>query len=169
VYGATMNTTGAFRFRATRSAPRTALQQIVRLVRERRPPRSVARMADAISAWFTPAVIGIAAVTFVCVVRPRPGRIAPLDRMVSAVAVLIIACPCAMGLATPTAILVGTGKARDGHPDPRRRHLERAAAVTTVVLDRRDHYARNAELMECVSAGMRDSGAGFGTRDSDSG
>jgi Cu+-exporting ATPase len=138
VYGATMNTTGAFRFRATRVGAETALQQIVRLVREAQGRRApVARMADAISAWFTPAVIGIALVTFAAwfVFGPAGARLS--TAMVSAVAVLIIACPCAMGLATPTAILVGTGKgAEQGILIRGGDVLERAASVTTIVLDK---------------------------------
>ena len=166
VYGATMNTTGAFRFRATRVGAETALQQIVRLVREAQSRRApIARMADAISAWFTPAVIGIAVITFVAWFAFGPSESRLSTAMVSAVAVLIIACPCAMGLATPTAILVGTGKgAEQGILIRGGDILERAAAVTTVVLDKTGTITSGMpELTECVPAGIRDSG--FGTRD----
>jgi hypothetical protein len=133
-----MNTTGALRFRATRVGAETALQQIVRLVQEAQGRRApIARMADAISAWFTPAVIAASIVTFIAWFALGPAESRLSSAMVSAVAVLIIACPCAMGLATPTAILVGTGKGaemgvliRGGDV------LERAASVTTVVLDK---------------------------------
>jgi P-type Cu+ transporter len=138
VYGATMNTTGAFSFRATRIGAETALQQIVRLVREAQGRKApIARMADVISAWFTPTVIGIAIVTFIAwfALAPAGSRLAMA--MTSAVAVLIIACPCAMGLATPTAILVGTGKgAEEGILIRGGDILERAASVTDVVLDK---------------------------------
>ena len=138
VYGATMNTTGAFSFRATRVGAETALQQIVRMVREAQGRKApIARMADVISAWFTPAVIVASIVTFAAwfIFGPAETRLA--SAMVSAVAVLIIACPCAMGLATPTAILVGTGKGAEMGVLIRGGDiLERAASVTTVVLDK---------------------------------
>jgi Cu+-exporting ATPase len=164
VYGATMNTTGAFRFRATRVGAETALQQIVRLVQEAQGRRApIARLADTISAWFTPAVIGAAIVTFVAwmALGPAGSRFSPA--MMSAVAVLIIACPCAMGLATPTAILVGTGRGaemgvliRGGDV------LERAAAVTTVVLDKTGTITRGMpEVTDCIPFGIRDWGLGM--------
>ena len=165
VYGATMNTTGAFSFRATRVGAETALQQIVRMVREAQGRRApIARMADAISAWFTPAVIVAAIIAFVAwfVFGPAESRLA--SAMVSAVAVLIIACPCAMGLATPTAILVGTGKGAEMGVLIRGGDiLERAASVTTVVLDKTGTITRGMpEVTECVPAGTRDMGHGAG-------
>jgi Cu+-exporting ATPase len=153
VYGATVNTTGAFRFRATRVGAETALQQIVRLVREAQGRRApIARMADAISAWFTPAVIGIAIVTFVAWFALEPAESRLATAMVRAVAVLIIACPCAMGLATPTAILVGTGKGAEMGVLIRGGDiLERAASVTTVVLDKTGTITKGMpEVTECV-------------------
>jgi Cu+-exporting ATPase len=169
VYGATMNTTGAFRFRATRVGAETALQQIVRLVREAQGRRApIARMADAISAWFTPAVIITALVTFAAwyVFGPAESRLA--TAMVSAVAVLIIACPCAMGLATPTAILVGTGKGADRGILIRGGDiLERAASVTTVVLDKTGTITTGKpEVTEVIAPGALD--AGFEARDAGS-
>jgi Cu+-exporting ATPase len=166
VYGGTMNTTGAFRLRATRVGAETALQQIVRLVREAQGRRApIARMADSISAWFTPAVIAIAIVTFFAWYAFGPAESRLATAMVSAVAVLIIACPCAMGLATPTAILVGTGKGAEMGVLIRGGDiLERAASVTTVVLDKTGTITRGTpELTECVPIGTRDSG--LGTRD----
>ena len=164
VYGATMNTTGAFRFRATRVGAETALQQIVRLVREAQGRRApVARMADAISAWFTPAVIGMAAITFVAWFALGPAESRLSTAMVSAVAVLIIACPCAMGLATPTAILVGTGKGAEmGILIRGGDILERAAAVTTVVLDKTGTITNGTPgLTACVPIGARDGTPGI--------
>ena len=158
-YGGTMNTTGAFRLRATRVGAETALQQIVRLVREAQGRRApIARMADSISAWFTPAVIAVAIVTFFAWFAFGPAASRLATAMVSAVAVLIIACPCAMGLATPTAILVGTGKgAEKGVLIRGGDILERAASVTTVVLDKTGTITRGTpELTECVPLGARD-------------
>ena len=163
VYGGTMNTTGAFRLRATRVGAETALQQIVRLVREAQGRRApIARMADAISAWFTPAVIAVAIVTFFAWLAFGPAESRLATAMVSAVAVLIIACPCAMGLATPTAILVGTGKGAEMGVLIRGGDiLERAAAVTTVVLDKTGTItAGMPEVTDSIPAGTRDSGLG---------
>ena len=159
VFGATMNATGAFRFRATRIGAETALQQIVRLVREAQSRRApIARMADVISAYFTPAVIGIAIVTFVAWFALTPAESRLAMAMVSAVAVLIIACPCAMGLATPTAILVGTGRgAEKGVLIRGGDILERAGAVTMVVLDKTGTITLGMpELTECVPMGAGD-------------
>ncbi|HSP89599.1 MAG TPA: heavy metal translocating P-type ATPase, partial [Vicinamibacterales bacterium] len=159
VYGATMNTTGAFSFRATRVGAETALQQIVRLVREAQGRRApIARMADAISAWFTPAVIVASIVTFAAWYAFGPAESRLASAMVSAVAVLIIACPCAMGLATPTAILVGTGKGAEMGVLIRGGDiLERAASVTTVVLDKTGTITRGMpEVTEAIGLGTRD-------------
>ena len=137
VIGATMNTTGSFTFRATKVGSETALAQIVRLVEQAqgsKPP--IARLADVIAAWFVPAVIVIATVTLVVwlVFGPSP---ALNYALLNFVAVLVIACPCALGLATPTAIMVGTGKGaengvliRDGAA------LETAHKLDMVVLDK---------------------------------
>ena len=137
VIGATMNTTGSFTFRATKVGAETALAQIIRLVEQAqgsKPP--IARLADVIAAYFVPAVIGVAALTFVVwlVLGPSPSLNYAL---LNFVAVLVIACPCALGLATPTAIMVGTGKGaengvliRDGGA------LETAHKLDTVVLDK---------------------------------
>jgi Cu+-exporting ATPase len=163
VYGATINTTGAFRFRATRVGAETALQQIVRLVREAQSRRApIARMADAISAWFTPTVITVAVITFLAWFALGPGGSRLATAMVSAVAVLIIACPCAMGLATPTAILVGTGKgAEKGILIRGGDILERAASVTTVVLDKTGTLTMGTpEVTECVPLAAGDQGLG---------
>ena len=137
VIGATLNTTGTFTFRATRVGSETALAQIVRLVEQAqgsKPP--IARLADVIAGYFVPAVIGIATLTLVAWLAfgPEP---ALTYALLNFVAVLVIACPCALGLATPTAIMVGTGKGaengiliRDGAS------LETAHKLDTVVLDK---------------------------------
>ena len=166
VFGATMNATGAFRFRATRIGAETALQQIVRLVREAQSRRApIARMADVMSAYFTPAVIGVAIVTFVAWFALAPAESRLAMAMVSAVAVLIIACPCAMGLATPTAILVGTGRgAEKGVLIRGGDILERAGAVTMVVLDKTGTItAGTPEVTEWIALGPGPGGWELGT------
>lgn len=138
VTGGTMNTTGAFRFRATRVGADTALQRIVRLVRQAQGSKApVQRLADRISGVFVPVVIGLALVTFLAWYGLSPAEERLSRAVYAAVAVLIIACPCALGLATPTAILVGTGRgARAGILIKGGEALERAANVTAVVLDK---------------------------------
>ena len=109
VIGATSNTTGSFVFRATNVGKDTALAQIVKLVSDAQGSKApIQRLADQISAYFVPVVLALAALTFAVwyLVGPEPRTTFAL---VSAISVLIIACPCAMGLATPTAIMVGTG------------------------------------------------------------
>ena len=137
VIGGTLNTTGAFRYTATTLGSASVLARIVRLVRDAQGSRApIQRLADRVSAIFVPAVLGIAAVTFVVWILAAPG--APVARAIAAaVAVLIIACPCAMGLAVPTAVMVATGKGAElGILIKGGEALERAATVTTVVLDK---------------------------------
>jgi Cu+-exporting ATPase len=138
VVGGSVNTTGSFTFRATRVGRDTTLQQIVRMVEEAQASRApIARLADVISGYFTPIVISLAIATFVIWfdLLPPGERFAPA--LIAFVAVMIIACPCAMGLATPTAILVGTGRgAERGILIRGGEILERAGQVTTVVLDK---------------------------------
>src|SRR5207244_11888462 len=110
VIGATINRTGSFRFRAIRVGRDTMLAQIIKLVQQAQGSKApIQRLADTISSYFVPAVIGIAIWTFVAwfVFGPQP---AFTSAMVAAVAVLIIACPCALGLATPLSVMVSTGK-----------------------------------------------------------
>ena len=110
VYAATINRTGSFRFRASKVGKDTALAQIIRLVEEAQGSRApIQRLADRVAAYFVPAVLGVSLAAFLLwlVVGPAPSLTYALLVMV---AVLIIACPCALGLATPTAIMVGTGK-----------------------------------------------------------
>ncbi len=137
VYGATVNGTGAFRLQATRVGRDTALAQIVRLVEEAQGSKApVQRLADLISSYFVPTVVAVAIITFIVwsLVGPEPAfTLATLNM----VAVLIIACPCALGLATPTAIMVGTGKgAENGVLIRNAQALELASKVRTVALDK---------------------------------
>jgi Cu+-exporting ATPase len=137
VIGATMNTSGSFRFTATKVGEDTALHQIIRMVEEAQGSKApIQRLADRISAVFVPAVIGVAAVTFLVwlLFGPEP---ALTFALLNTVAVLIIACPCAMGLATPTSIMVGTGKgAESGILIKGGEAFEATYKLDTVVLDK---------------------------------
>jgi Cu+-exporting ATPase len=138
VVGATVNRTGSFTFRATRVGRDTVLQQIVRMVEEAQGRRApIARLADTVSGYFTPAVICVALITFVAwfVAAPEGARLS--SALVHAVSVLIIACPCALGLATPTAVMVGTGRGAEvGVLIRGGEALETVHKVQTVVLDK---------------------------------
>jgi len=138
VFGATMNTTGALRFVATKIGRDTALQQIVRLVQEAQGSKApIARLADRVSGIFVPIVIAIAALTFVVWWFVLPSDVRLSMALVTSVSVLVIACPCALGLATPTAIMVGTGRgAEHGILIKGGEALERAQALSTIVLDK---------------------------------
>jgi Cu+-exporting ATPase len=152
VIGATMNTSGAFRFTATRVGEETALQQIMRMVEEAQGSKApIQRLADRISAVFVPAVMGVAAATFAIwlLFGPEP---AFTFALLNTVAVLIIACPCAMGLATPTSIMVGTGKgAESGILIKGGEALEGAHKLDTIVLDKTGTLTRGEpELTDIV-------------------
>ncbi|GAB2464854.1 copper-translocating P-type ATPase [Hymenobacter qilianensis] len=138
VFGATLNKTGSFRFQVTKVGKETMLAQIVKLVEEAQGSRApIQRLADKVSAVFVPIVVMIAIATFVVwfLAAPEATRL-PLA-LVNFVAVLIIACPCALGLATPTAIMVGTGKgAEHGVLIRNAEALEKAYQVNTVLLDK---------------------------------
>lgn len=113
VIGGTINTTGSFRFEVTKIGGDTMLAQIIRLVEQAQGSKlPIQALVDRVTAWFVPAVMAIAALTFLvwAIFGPDP---AYTFALVNAVAVLIIACPCAMGLATPTSIMVGTGRAAE--------------------------------------------------------
>ncbi len=159
VIGATVNTTGSFRFEATRVGEETALHQIMRMVEEAQGSKApIQRLADRISAVFVPAVIGVAAVTFAVwlLLGPEP---ALTFALLNTVAVLIIACPCAMGLATPTSIMVGTGKgAESGILVKGGEALEGAYKLDAVVLDKTGTLTRGEpELTDVVVAdGIRE-------------
>ena len=137
VYGATVNTTGSLTVQATGVGRDTVLARIIRLVEEAQGSKApIQRLADAVSSYFVPAVIAVAAAVFVVwlVVGPSPSYV---YAMIASVAVLIIACPCAMGLATPTAIMVGTGKAAElGVLIRSAETLERTHKTDVVVFDK---------------------------------
>ena len=137
VIGATLNRSGAFHFRAERVGEATVLQQIVRLVEAAQDQDApIARLADRVSAWFVPAVLGASALTFAgwWVFGGANGFTFGL---LNAVSVLIIACPCALGLATPTAIMAGGGlAARRGILVKGGEAMERAQALDAIVLDK---------------------------------
>jgi P-type Cu+ transporter len=137
VIGGTMNGSGSFTFEARRVGRDTVLAQIVRLVQDAQGSKApIQRLADAVTGYFVPAVLGAAGLTFVVwlVAGPQPAFNLALLNMV---AVLIIACPCALGLATPTSIMVGTGKgAEHGILFRNAEALERLHQVKVVVLDK---------------------------------
>jgi Cu+-exporting ATPase len=138
VIGATINRTGAFTFEATKVGKDTMLSQIIRMVQEAQGSKApIQRLADYISSIFVPAVISLAAVTFAAWYLLGPADTKFTFALVNFIAVLIIACPCAMGLATPTAIMVGTGKgAEQGILFKNAESLERAQKIDTIVLDK---------------------------------
>ena len=137
VIGATINKSGTFTFRATRVGKDTALAQIIKLVEEAQGSKApIQRLADQISSYFVPAVLVLAALTFVLWFWLGPEPKFTLS-LVSLISVLIIACPCALGLATPTAIMVGTGKgAEHGVLIRGGEALEGAHRVNAIVLDK---------------------------------
>ena len=137
VTGGTINGTGAFRFRATTLGASSVLARIVKMMREAQGTRApVQRLADRISAVFVPVVLGIALITF-AVWFFAAGDRGFVHALAASVAVLIIACPCAMGLAVPTAVMVATGRgAQLGVLIKGGAALERASEITTVVLDK---------------------------------
>jgi Cu+-exporting ATPase len=135
VIGATLNKQGMIKFQATRVGRETALAQIIRLVEQAQGSRApIQRVVDQVSAVFVPVVVVIAALTFVLWLSGTGDFTTSMIRMV---AVLVIACPCAMGLATPTAIMVGVGKgAESGILFKNSAALERALRIKAVVLDK---------------------------------
>ena len=137
VVGATVNQTGSFVMRAERIGSETLLAQIVQMVAEaQRSQAPIQKLADTVSGYFVPAVIGIAVITFVVwsIVGPAPGMAYAL---VNAVSVLIIACPCALGLATPMSIMVGVGRAAQaGVLIKNAEAIEIAEKITHVVTDK---------------------------------
>ncbi|MEA2722368.1 MAG: P-type Cu+ transporter [Gemmatimonadales bacterium] len=137
VIGATLNRNGAFRFRVARVGQDTVLSQIIRLVQEAQGSKApIQRLADRISAVFVPVVISLAIATFVVWFDFGPSP-AYLRGLVAAVTVLIIACPCAMGLAVPTAVMVSTGRgAERGVLIKRGEALERTGRIDVVVFDK---------------------------------
>jgi Cu+-exporting ATPase len=138
VIGATINKTGTFTFEATKVGKDTMLSQIIRMVQEAQGSKApIQRLADYISSIFVPTVISIGVVTFGIWYFLGPTETRFTLALVNFIAVLIIACPCAMGLATPTAIMVGTGKgAEQGILFKNAESLERAQKIDTIVLDK---------------------------------
>ena len=137
VIGASINKTGSFKFEATRVGKDTTLAQIIRLVDEAQGSKApIQRLADIIASYFVPIVIGIAITTFIVWYFAGPSP-ALTYALLNFVAVLIIACPCALGLATPTAIMVGTGKgAEHGVLIRSAETLERSHQIRAVLLDK---------------------------------
>jgi len=137
VFGATINKTGSFQFRATKVGTDTVLAQIIKLVQDAQGSKApIQRLADLVSSYFVPVVIGIASVTFGVWLFAGPSP-AFTYALLNMVAVLIIACPCALGLATPTAIMVGTGKGAEwGILIRSAEALETAHKIDTIVLDK---------------------------------
>ncbi|PSB15057.1 copper-translocating P-type ATPase [Phormidesmis priestleyi ULC007] len=135
VIGATINKTGSFKFRATRVGKDTFLAQIVKLVQQAQGSKApIQRLADQVTGWFVPAVIAIALLTFIIWFNVM-GNVTMA--LITTVGVLIIACPCALGLATPTSIMVGTGKgAENGILIKGADSLELAHKLQTIVLDK---------------------------------
>jgi Cu+-exporting ATPase len=157
VIGATINSTGSFIMRAERVGSETLLARIVQLVGQAQRSRApIQRLADRVAAWFVPAVVAIAAITFVAwfVFGPQP-RLA--HALVNAVAVLIIACPCALGLATPMAIMVGTGRgAHAGVLIKNAEALETMEKVDTLVVDKTGTLTEGKPKLVGTSSSNRD-------------
>ncbi len=157
VIGATINKTGTFKFEATKVGRDTMLAHIIDMVQTAqgsKPP--ISRLADLIASYFVPSVIAIASLTFVVwfFFGPEPSF---TYAMLNFIAVLIIACPCALGLATPTSIMVGTGKgAENGVLIRSGEALETAHKITTVVFDKTGTLTRGEpEVTDVVEAGLR--------------
>lgn len=154
VIGGTLNRTGSFTFRATKVGADTALAQIIRLVEEAQGSKApIQRLADVISSYFVPGVLVLAVLTFVAwlILGPQPRITYALQ---ATIAVLIIACPCAMGLATPTAIMVGTGKGAEfGVLIRGGEALELAHKITAIILDKTGTLTRGKPAVTDVLPG----------------
>ena len=155
VIGATINKNGMLRIRATKVGKETALAQIVKVVEEAQGSKApIQRIADRISGVFVPVVVAIAAVTFlVWIFLVQPGNVA--EALENAIAVLVIACPCALGLATPTSIMAGSGRAAEsGILFKGGEHLELTHKVDTVVLDKTGTVTKGKpELTDVIAQG----------------
>ncbi len=154
VVGATINKTGSFQFRVTHIGAETTLAQIIRVVEEAQGSKApIQAFADRISGWFVPAVIGIAALTFLVWYFALGASLA--FSLMAFTAVIVIACPCALGLATPTAIMVGTGKGAEhgilvkgGEP------LEAAYRINTIIFDKTGTLTKGKpEVTDIISLG----------------
>lgn len=154
VIGATLNKTGSFHMRATKIGKDTVLQQIVRMVQEAQGSKApIQRLADIIAGYFVPIVICISIATFVVWFDLAPPETRTTMALLTFVSVLIIACPCALGLATPTAIMVGTGRgAQSGILIKGGEALETAHKLTTIVLDKTGTITRGVPLVTDIVA-----------------
>jgi len=154
VIGATINKTGSLQVEASKVGKDTALAHIIRMVGEAQGSKAhIQRLADVVASYFVPAVIGIAIITFIVwyFTGPHP---ALTFALLNFVAVLIIACPCALGLATPTAIMVGTGRGAEyGVLIRNAEALERAHRINTVLLDKTGTLTRGEPLVTDIIAG----------------
>jgi len=152
VIGATINKTGGFKFEATKVGKDTVLAQIIRLVEEAQGSKApVQRLADRVSGVFVPVVISIAVVTFLA--WQFWGGVGFANSLINMVAVLVIACPCALGLATPTAIMVGTGRgAEQGILIKDAESLERAGSLEAIILDKTGTITRGEPRVTDVIA-----------------
>jgi len=163
--GATLNKLGLLRFEATKVGKDTALSQIIRLVEQAQGSKApIQQLTDRISAVFVPLVIGIALVTFLVwyfLVPLQPGSEVDVftRSLINMVAVLVIACPCAMGLATPTAVMVGTGRGAEmGILIKSGEALERAGRISMVVLDKTGTITRGQPAVTDVIVGDEQNG-----------
>jgi Cu+-exporting ATPase len=157
VIGATINKTGTFTFEATKVGKDTMLSQIIRMVQEAQGSKApIQRLADYISSIFVPTVISIGLVTFILWFIFGSAETRFTFALLNFIAVLIIACPCAMGLATPTAIMVGTGKgAEQGTLFKNAESLERAQKIDTIVLDKTGTLTRGEpKVTDVIRDGM---------------
>jgi Cu+-exporting ATPase len=154
VIGATINKTGSFKFKARKVGRDTVLYQIINMVQEAqgsKPP--IARLADKIASIFVPAVMGTATVTFIIWFSLGPAP-AFTYALLNFIAVLIIACPCALGLATPTSIMVGTGKgAENGILIRGAEALETAHKIKTIVFDKTGTLTKGEPIVTDIVAG----------------
>ncbi|WP_405230215.1 copper-transporting P-type ATPase [Lentisalinibacter sediminis] len=154
VTGGTVNQTGGFVMRVTRVGEDTLLSRIVHMVAEAQRSRApIQRLADVVAGWFVPTVVGVAIVAFIAwsIWGPEP---AMAYALVNAVAVLIIACPCALGLATPMAIMVGTGKgAQSGILVKNAEALETLEKIDTLVVDKTGTLTEGRPRLTAVETG----------------
>ncbi|KMJ56858.1 ATPase P [Bacillus sp. LL01] len=151
VYGSTINKNGFLKIKATKVGKETALAQIIRIVEQAQGSKApIQRLADRISGIFVPIVVGIAILTFlVWYFIVDPGNFA--QALVNLIAVLVIACPCALGLATPTSIMAGSGRAAElGILFKGGEHLEQTHRITTVVLDKTGTVTNGAPVLTDV-------------------
>lgn len=159
VYGATLNSTGSFTMRATRVGQGTMLSQIIRMVEAAQGSKApIQRLADVVASWFVPIVLGLAVLTFLIWILFGPPPVLTFA-LLNFVAVLIIACPCALGLATPTAIMVGTGKgAEHGVLFKNSASLETAHKLDAIILDKTGTLTRGQPVVTDIvpNHGYRD-------------